>query len=35
MAKVQAIVRDVKPRNMNFAKVEGGGCLIGRLHLYG
>ena len=26
--------RDVKPRNMNFAKVEEGGGLLGRVHLY-
>ena len=43
IARLVAVERDVKPRNMNFAKVEkrwgggggGGGQLIGRGHLYG
>ena len=32
IAKVLAVEREVKPRNMNFAKVDrrGGGRLIGR-----
>ena len=33
IAKMLAVERDVKPRNVNFAKVEGGG-VIGREHLY-
>ena len=31
IAKVLAVERVVKPRNMNFAKVEGGGGWGGRL----
>ena len=34
IVRLVAVERDVKPRNMNFAKVEKGG-LIGREHLYG
>ena len=30
ITKVLAVERDVKPRNMNFAKVERRGGLIGR-----
>ena len=36
IARLLAVERDVKPRNMNFAKVEKrGGGLIGRGCLYG
>ena len=36
IARLMAVARDVKLRNMNFAKVEKrGGLLIGRGRLYG